>query len=154
MIYGMIIWVTKITYQGWSELKSCKWDLPLPWRNNISPLNNASWQWETDKQEEIICCEEITISMHFPGCSSISIYPLAPAVLIFFYAWSALDMSRILAGLGSLVQTEDTQSAVLSLQCQWLVQLIHTVESSAEGTISLYSSISIISTPSPICSFA
>lgn len=139
----------KITYQGCSELKSCKWDLPLPWRNNISPLSNASWQWETHKEEEIICCGEITIFMHIPGCSSISIYPLATS-----YVWSALDMSSLLAGLDVLVQTEGTQNAALSLQRRWLVQLIHTVESGAEGTISLYSSTSVISTPSPICSFA
>lgn len=87
------------------------------------------------------------------GCTNISIYPLAIAVSIFLYDWSVGDMSCLLTDPGSLVQTKETQSVELSIQCLWLVKIMHTVENSVEGTSSLYSSISLISTPSPVCSF-
>lgn len=123
MIYSMSY---KITDQGWSELNLAS-EICLCHEETIPHL----WAMHhgSEKQiREIICCGEMTISMQIPACSNISIYPLAIAVLIFFYAWSALDMSCLLTGLGSLAQTEDTQSAGLSLQCRWLVEVIHTVE--------------------------
>lgn len=144
----------KITNQGWSELKVWQVKFAFPMKKYYcTTLHSAPWQWKQRETRETICCGEMTTSMQIPGCTRISTYRLARAVLIFLYAWSALDISCLLTDPGSLVQTEKTQSVELSIQCLWLVEIMHTVENSAEGTISLYRSISLISTPSPICSF-
>lgn len=154
MVYTMIIWVTKSLIKDVQNYKSGKQSLPSPWRNNTVPLCTMHPGGGKEREmRKTISCGEMTTSMQIPGRIHRSIYPLTIAVLIFLYAWSALDMSCLLTDPGSLVQTEDTQSVELSVQCLRLVEIMHTVVKSAEGTISLYSSIPLISTPRPICSF-